>query len=213
MRFTALCGTVLLLLGLSVAEAQKVRGTLRGTVQDASGARIPSAKIVAESPESALRREAASDARGEFRLEDLPVASYHIVVSANGFGAASSDVEVVLASVREMNVTLKPASARQTVTVQDQASSITTQSIDTASAVRQTVVTSQDLETISLATRSFANIAYLAPGTEPVEPSDPTKARITAVSTGGSSGLNNELSVDGGDNSDDYIGGFLQNFS
>ncbi|HWO29919.1 MAG TPA: hypothetical protein VNO32_14085, partial [Candidatus Acidoferrum sp.] len=47
----------------------------------------------------------------------------------------------------------------------------------------------------------------------PVEPSDPTKARITAVSTGGSSGLNNDLSVDGGDNSDDWIGGFLQNFS
>ncbi|HEY0785749.1 MAG TPA: TonB-dependent receptor, partial [Acidobacteriaceae bacterium] len=52
-----------------------------------------------------------------------------------------------------------------------------------------------------------------APGTEPVEPSDPTKARITAVSTGGSSGLNNELSVDGGDDSDDYIGGFLQTVS
>ncbi|MGO9165416.1 MAG: TonB-dependent receptor domain-containing protein, partial [Candidatus Sulfotelmatobacter sp.] len=51
------------------------------------------------------------------------------------------------------------------------------------------------------------------PGTEPVEPSDPTKARITAVSTGGSSGLNNELSVDGAENSDDWIGGFLQNFS
>ena len=59
----------------------------------------------------------------------------------------------------------------------------------------------------------FANIAYLVPGTEPVEPSDPTKARITAVSFGGSSGLNDVNSVDGGDNSDDYIGGFLQNFS
>src|SRR5438105_14767655 len=49
--------------------------------------------------------------------------------------------------------------------------------------------------------------------TQPVEPSDPTKARITAVSFGGSSGLNVDLSVDGGDNNDDYIGGFLQNFS
>ena len=46
-----------------------------------------------------------------------------------------------------------------------------------------------------------------------MEPSDPTKARITAVSFGGSSGLNVQLSVDGADNSDDYIGGFLQNFS
>ena len=74
-------------------------------------------------------------------------------------------------------------------------------------------ISTQDLQNLPLAARSFANIAYLAPGTEPVEPSDPTKARITAVSTGGSSGLNNDLSVDGGDNSDDWIGGFLQNFS
>ena len=79
--------------------------------------------------------------------------------------------------------------------------------------VHQAVISSQDLQRLPLAARSFANIAYLAPGTEPVEPSDPTKARITAVSTGGSSGLNNELSVDGADNSDDWIGGFLQNFS
>ena len=75
------------------------------------------------------------------------------------------------------------------------------------------MITARDLEAIPLAARSFANIAYLVPGTEPVEPSDPTKARITAVSFGGSSGLNDVLEVDGGDNSDDYIGGFLQNFS
>ncbi len=75
------------------------------------------------------------------------------------------------------------------------------------------VVTNNDIQNIPLAARSFANIAYLVPGTEPVEPSDPTKARITAVSFGGSSGLNDTLTVDGGDNSDDYIGGFLQNFS
>jgi hypothetical protein len=101
----------------------------------------------------------------------------------------------------------------QSVDVQAQSSSIATQAMDLASQVHQSVITSQDLENLPLPARSFANIAYLAPGTEPVEPSDPTKARITAVSTGGSSGLNNELSVDGGDNSDDYIGGFLQNFS
>ncbi|MGI8960231.1 MAG: hypothetical protein ACR2IV_10810 [Bryobacteraceae bacterium] len=46
-----------------------------------------------------------------------------------------------------------------------------------------------------------------------MEPSDPTKARITAVSFAGSSGLNVDLSVDGGDNNDDWIGGFLQNIS
>jgi hypothetical protein len=196
-----------------LTRAQNTRGTIRGTVQDPSGARIPSAKIVVDAADFAFHRQGASNNSGEFRIDDLPIATYHIVVSANGFADAISDVQVLLSSVREMTVTLKPAVVRQTVTVQGESSSITTQSLDVSSAAHQTVISSQDLETIPLAARSFANIAYLAPGTEPVEPSDPTKARITAVSTGGSSGLNNELSVDGGDNSDDYIGGFLQNFS
>ena len=151
--------------------------------------------------------------RGEFRIEGLLPGSYRVTVTAKGFADATADVDVEVSVVRDIAVTLKPESGRETLNVQGTASSITTQSIDTASAVHQGVVGARDLETLPLPARSFANIAYLVPGTEPVEPSDPTKARITAVSTGGSSGLNNELSVDGADNSDDWIGGFLQNFS
>jgi hypothetical protein len=194
-------------------QAQDPRGALRGVVQDASGGRIPSAKIVVRAVDSSFQREAAAGDHGEFRIDGLLPGTYRIAVDAKGFAQASSDVNVAIGSVREITVTLNPAAVQQSVTVQGQAASITTQPIDTTSAIHQAVVTSQDLETIPLAARSFANIAYLAPGTEPLEPSDPTKARITAVSTGGSSGLNNELSVDGGDNSDDWIGGFLQNFS
>ncbi len=194
-------------------HAQNPRGSLRGTVQDATGARIPSARIVAQLSGSSLQREATSEDRGEFRLDDVLPGNYRITVTAAGFAPAQADVIIAVATVRDITVTLKPSSAPETVNVQAEASSITTQAIDLASAVHQGVISSQDLETLPLAARSFANITYLVPGTEPVEPSDPTKARITAVSTGGSSGLNNELSVDGGDNSDDYIGGFLQNFS
>ncbi len=197
----------------SVLQAQNPRGSLRGTVQDPTGARIPSARIVVQSTDSSVRREAASEDRGEFRLDDLLPGAYRISVSAAGFAPAQADISIAVATVREVTVTLKPAAASTTVNVQGQSSSITTQPIDLVSVVHQGVISSQDLETLPLAARSFANIAYLAPGTEPVEPSDPTKARITAVSTGGSSGLNNDLSVDGGDNSDDWIGGFLQNFS
>ena len=191
--------------------AQNPRGALRGVVQDASGGRVQSARIKIQ--ESSLTREAVADDRGEFRLDDLLPGGYRLTVTAKGFAEAHTDVAIVISSVRDVTVTMKPQPRQETVNVQGEASSIATQPIGLASAVHQAVVTSQDLETIPLAARSFANIAYLAPGTEPVEPSDPTKARITAVSTGGSSGLNNELSVDGGDNSDDYIGGFLQNFS
>ena len=193
--------------------AQYSRGSLRGIVNDASGAAVPGAKIVVKADGSSLQREATSDSRGEFRLDDLPPGNYQARVSAPGLAEANANVKVIISSVQQITVTLKPETIQQSVNVQGHASSITTQSIDTTSAVHQTVITSQDLSAIPLAARSFANIAYLAPGTEPVEPSDPTKARITAVSTGGSSGLNNDLSVDGGDNSDDWIGGFLQNYS
>ena len=197
----------------SVVQAQNPRGSLRGTVQDATGARVASARIVVQAVDSSLRREVASEDRGEFRLDDLLPGAYSITVSAAGFAPAQADVVIAVATVRDVAVMMKPSAVQQTVIVQAETSSITSQTIDLASAVHQGVVGSQDLEALPLPARSFANIAYLVPGTEPVEPSDPTKARITAVSTGGSSGLNNELSVDGADNSDDWIGGFLQNFS
>src|SRR5229473_1511957 len=211
-RQTALSILTAILLAATL-HAQNVRGSLRGTVQDVSGARISSAKIVAQLSASSVRREATSEDRGEFRLDDLQPGNYRITITAAGFAPAQAEVVVAVATVRDITVTMKPSAAPETVQVRAEVSSITTQTVDVASAVHQGVVSEQDLETIPLAARSFANIAYLAPGTVPVEPSDPTKARITAVSTGGSSGLNNELSVDGGDNSDDYIGGFLQNFS
>jgi hypothetical protein len=208
-----LAGGMSVLLGLPGAQAQNPRGSLRGEVQDVTGGRIAGAKVLAKSAGSGIESEAVTNNRGEFRMDGLLPGAYQVTVTASGFSDATASVDVVVSTVKDVTVVLKPGGARESVDVQAGASSITTQSIDTASTIHQGIVTSHDLETIPLAHRSFANIAYLAPGTEPVEPSDPTKARITAVSFGGSSGLNVDLSVDGGDNSDDYIGGFLQNFS
>jgi carboxypeptidase family protein len=194
-------------------RAQNADGALRGEVQDTSAARVAGAHVVVQAAGSSFSRAAGTDGQGEFRLEELLPGSYRVIVTATGFAQAAADVDVTVSEVRNILVTLKPEAAHATVNVQANPSSITAETVDTSSAVRGGVVGSRDLESLPLPARSFANIAYLVPGTEPVEPSDPTKARITAVSTGGSSGLNNELSVDGADNSDDWIGGFLQNFS
>ena len=195
------------------AVSQNVSGSLRGVVLDSANARIAAASIKIELLGSVQSRTAKADSLGEFRIEDLTPGLWHVTVNARGFAMAVSDVTVSVSAVRDITVTMRPSVVEQSIGVQAQSSSIASQPIDVASNVHQGVVTSKDLEALPLPARSFANIAYLVPGTEPVEPSDPTKARITAVSTGGSSGLNNELSVDGADNSDDWIGGFLQNFS
>ena len=193
--------------------AQNPGGTIEGIVRDASGARVPSARVAIRQLQAETTHKITTDTRGEFRLDNLPPGPYRVTVDVPEFAEASADVAVEVSTLHDVTVTLQPAAVRQSVNVPGAPSSITTQPLDTTSAVHGGVVTAHDLEAIPLAARSFANISYLVPGTEPVEPSDPTKARITAVSFGGSSGLNDQLSVDGGDNSDDYIGGFLQNFS
>ena len=209
---TTLLVICVLLLSFTL-QAQNATGSLLGEVQDASGARIKSAEVTATDNGSGVARKATSDSRGQFRFPDLLPGNYHIAVNAKGFADAAADVTVQVSNVRDLLVTLRPERVQATVNVKAEPSSITTEELDTTDAVNGGVVTQKDLQDIPLAARSFANIAYMVPGTEPVEPSDPTKARITAVSTGGSSGLNNQLTVDGMDNSDDYIGGFLQNFS
>ncbi|MGC2151279.1 MAG: carboxypeptidase-like regulatory domain-containing protein, partial [Terriglobales bacterium] len=211
MRTAILLWTVCL--AAAVLNAQTMGGSLRGVVQDGQGARIASATIALRLDASSASRTVSCDNQGNFRIDGLPPGTYRVTVTARGFADAVTELSIELSSVRDISVTLKPPPLNQTVDVRAQGSSITTQPVDLASQVHQSLITARDLEELPLPARSFANIAYLAPGTEPVEPSDPTKARITAVSTGGSSGLNNELSVDGGDNSDDYIGGFLENFS
>src|SRR5487761_106732 len=196
-----------------LSRPQDFHGSIVGEVADATGARIASAKIVARSLQTSFERQATTDAQGEFRIGGLPPGPYRLTVSAPGFADATSEYSADVSSVQDVRATPKPSPIEQSVTVQGQASSITAEPIDITSAVHGGAISAQDLENIPLAHRTFANIAFLVPGTEPVEPSDPSKARITAVSFGGSSGLNDVLSVDGGDDSDDYIGGFLQNFS
>lgn len=193
--------------------AQEFRGGLSGKVQDAGGAWVARAKVRIESPESSFNRETITSSEGNFHFDKLAAGDYQLIVSFKGFGDARSQVNVQVGTTRSVLVTLRPSSVQTSVTVSGNTSSVMMQPLDNASPVHQAVITAHDLDEIPLPNRSFANMAYMAPGTQPIEPSDPTKARITAVGTGGSSGLNNENSVDGGDNSDDYIGGFLQNFS
>jgi hypothetical protein len=153
--------------------AQNPTGSVRGVVQDASGARVPGARISIQSDGTSVQRDVLADSHGEFRVDNLPPGAYRLIVQVKGFDEAQSQVTVQIGTVRDVTIALKLQGAEQKITVQGEPSSITTQEMNTSSAVRQAVVTAHDLDTLPLAARSFANIAYLAPGTEPLEPSDP----------------------------------------
>ena len=75
------------------------------------------------------------------------------------------------------------------------------------------MVSQQQLENLPLNGRQFANLAVLAPGTALAYNSDPTKPGQLTVALNGGIGRNVNFLVDGGDNTDDTIGGALQNFN
>jgi len=214
-RFPQLCR--ILLLSAAVLppslRAQSPQAALLLTVEDVSGGRIAGAIVTLALENSAISRSSITDDRGDALFASLPPGTYAIAVSARGFADNTARVTVAVSSQPTFVVTLRPQIIKESIQVRDRGPSLATQPIETTSNTIKTVITSSDLDEIPLSARSFANISVLAPFTAPVEPSDPTKARITAVSFGGSSGLNVDLSVDGGDNNDDYIGGFLQNYS
>ncbi len=204
---------LILLLSAAISAAQSPEGNLVGTVVDPSGGRIAGASVTIERKEAALVRTATTNGIGEFRIGPLPPGLYHVTVAASGFSPTLAEVTVGVSASPTLWVMLSPGAPTARIQVQGSELSLSSQPIETTSSVEKAVIFAKDLEEVPLAHRSFANIAYLAPMTAPVESSDPTKARITAVSFAGSSGLNVDLSVDGGDNNDDYIGGFLQNYS
>src|SRR5215467_13969443 len=78
----------LILIGLSVVlpgVAQQDRGTILGTILDSSGAAIPNANIVVENQGTAAKRQITTDAAGLFVAPELPVGTYRVTASVEGF--------------------------------------------------------------------------------------------------------------------------------
>ncbi|HKW74467.1 MAG TPA: carboxypeptidase regulatory-like domain-containing protein [Terriglobales bacterium] len=196
----------LLLSLISYGLGQTSTGSLQVQIFDPSGAVLPGADVTIRNLANETSKELKTSANGVARFDGLESGRYKVTMSAKGFQTAETEVEVRVAEVNSLKWTMPVGSTAVQVEVE-------TNAPDAVSTVISNPVSAKQIEETPLANRSFANIAYIAPMTAPVEPSDPTKARITAVSFAGSSGLNVDLSVDGGDNNDDYIGGFLQNFS
>ncbi len=102
---------------------------------------------------------------------------------------------------------MSAASVEESITVVDDAPLVQT------SPSIGTVVSQNELQSLPLNGRQFANLATLAPGTSLSFNSDPTKPGQQTIALNGGGGRNVSYIIDGGDNADDTIGGALQNFN
>lgn len=188
--------------------AQTSGGSLVGRVTDEQGAARPGAAVTALSTATGLSRSVVSGPDGSYTFATLPAGTYDVTVDLSGFQRAEQKGVVVnVATDRTLDFRLNLAGATETVAVTSEAPLVRS---DPAIG---TVVSEKELETLPTNGRQFANLAILAPGTSLAYNSDPTKPGQLTVALNGGIGRNVNYLIDGGDNTDDTIGGALQNFS
>src|SRR5206468_5989221 len=172
----------------STAHAQNAQIT--GIVRDSSGAVIPGATATAKNQATGLTRSDVSDAGGTYRLVALPPGSYTLSIELQGFSTETRpDVVLVIDQTATINMTLKPATLAETVTVTGESPVVDTTKSEVAG-----VVTQQQIQTLPVNSRQYLNLALLMPGTS----QDAARPFYNNVTIGaGGSFYSNAFLVDG----------------
>jgi hypothetical protein len=203
--------TATALLPASSALAQTAStGVITGVVQNEKGEVVPNATVRAVNTGTNATREVKASGEGVYEITQLPPGTYRVEVEAQGFSkAVTENVTVNVLQRTTINPTLKVGAVSETVQVTAENAPL----VETTKTDVSGVIDQKRLENLPVNGRSFASLAILIPGATLAPSFDPTKARVGTFSIGGATGRNLNITVDGGDNKDNAVGGILQNFS
>ncbi len=115
---TAAALAALLPLASVTALAQGARGTIAGTVNDPSGARIPNATVRAINLESSNRETTRSDPAGEFQFTNIPAGRYSLEFAAPGFKLGKSETTLVAGATARTDAFLELGGITEKLVVQ-----------------------------------------------------------------------------------------------
>ena len=195
-------------LATPLAFAQTGAGSMAGRVVDATGAALPGVTVTATNTATGFNRSTTTGPEGRYTFPSLPIGTYNVTAELSGFSTVvTKGVDVQVATERTVNITLKQTTASEQITVTAQAPLIS------ETPAVGTVVDQKEIQNLPLNGRQFANLGTLAPGTNLATNSDPTKPDQLVIAVNGGTGRNMNYLIDGGDNTDDTIGGALQNYN
>jgi hypothetical protein len=182
--------------GTGAVAAQEARGTITGTVRDASGGVIPGATITIRNVAMETDVTVTSNALGVFQAPYLIPGTYRVTAALTGFKTAAREIELRIADRLEVDLSLATGTAIETVTV-----TADTPLLETASASLGTVVDSRRITQLPTAHGDPYALIGLAAGVAYTgsarldRPFEPT--HIVGYSMDGTRGNRSDLTIDG----------------
>src|SRR5579864_3335624 len=160
-KLFALALTALLSLALlpQPAVAQQTLGSLNGTVTDVSGAVVQKATVKIRNVGTNLEVTAESKSDGSFSFADLPIGTYEVSFTKDGFKTAVYNQILVQGNrTATVNARLQPGAVASEVTV------TATPLLNQTETANGYTMGAQQIESVPLGTGSFTQLAIQAPG-------------------------------------------------
>lgn len=164
----ALAFAVLISIGVVDAARAQINSsaTINGTVTDTTGAVITGATIMVKNSDTNTVVSTRTNAEGTFALPGLPVGTYSVTVSKEGFQTSdTTSLELHPATVTSINVMLKVGSTSSKVTVEANAVQVQTSTSEIAG-----VVAGAQAAALPINGRNFQSLSALMPGVTNLQP-------------------------------------------
>ena len=188
---------LILILPVLSAYGQFESASVLGYTHDATGAAIPNATVTLTNVATGIAQAKQTDSEGKYEFPSVQIGTYQIVAEAGGFDRTRTETFTVLTNARQrVDVTMKPGSVSQEVTVTSAA-----QLLDTETSSHSTVIGTRQVEDLPLNGRSYADLVLLVPGArKSVLENSGTSSREGSFNVNGQRSAFNNYLLDGLDN-------------
>jgi hypothetical protein len=181
---------------IAFAQSGSGQGAVQGSVSDPSGSFVSRADVSLKSNTTGMVRKATTDSDGRFAIAAVPVGSYTLEVTADGFGTTRVPaVDVAVGETRTVNAALQVSATSTQISVIDGAQIVNATEVSNGTSLNERAI-----EDLPIRGRNFAQFMQLTPN------SMQEQNRFGIVVNGQRSHLVN-ISLDGVDFNDPLQGG------
>ncbi len=179
-----------------LAQVDVTTGRISGLVSDDEGAPLPGTTVEAKSKDTGLTLVAVADSRGIYRIVSVPVGTYAVTATLQGFVKKSEPrVVITLGSAPTVDFKLRLTTKAESVRVTAEVPTVeTTQTAD------QTTIDNNAIRSLPINGRNFTDFVLLAPNSQ-------RETQRGNIAIGGQRGINTSVTLDGVDYNDAFFGG------